>query len=450
MARGRVLAPLGGKNDAGMEIFVVIFVALLCIGFAAASAGLNCTSEGEICQSLVVFHPQPDLNVSTIQALFGAVNYWVSDPGDRDSKWLIPVNCSCVNGNYLSVVGYTVKPGDYLSLIATYYQNLTTWQKIHEVSQLENADVISPGDALKVPIPCGCMGNATNITYVTYGKQVGDTADSIADAMNLNTSNGVEEAMEADVNNTVLVFPLTIAATEPNEPAISATEPNEPAISATEPNEPAISETEPNEPECSSPSDSCNSLIVFHPEPTQNITWISRLYGNKERIAEQNRDIDTAANWFIPVQCSCSNGTYRSLTNYTVMNGDDLSKIATYYQNLTTWQGLHAVNPRKDPNTVQVNEILNVSIPCKCSDGKTFVTYGWQKGDTTEKVAAATNATVPDVQEAEKRANETGMGFLVFPTSRQVVSLSGDSMAWSPSVLMIIIQFPSVIAWLIL
>ncbi|GBG71825.1 hypothetical protein CBR_g10767 [Chara braunii] len=208
MARVHVLAPRGQRNEAAMMIFVFIFVGLLCVGFDAASARLSCTSGAGSCQSLVVFHPQSNRNVSTIEALFGRINDSVTDPGDPEKEWFIPVNCSCVNGTYLSLVNYTVKSGDSLSKIATYYQNLTTWPKIQEASKLESADNISPDEQLTVPIPCGCMANATNSTYVTYGRQEGDTADSIAEAMNTNVSRVVKEAMEADANNTVLVFPL--------------------------------------------------------------------------------------------------------------------------------------------------------------------------------------------------------------------------------------------------
>uniref|UniRef100_A0A388MCB1 Reverse transcriptase domain-containing protein n=1 Tax=Chara braunii TaxID=69332 RepID=A0A388MCB1_CHABU len=147
-----------------------------------------------------------------------------------------------------------------------------------------------------------------------------------------------------------------------------------------------------------------------------NITWIATLYGNEVRIAEQNRGSDTSAKWFIPVQCSCWNGMYRSLTSYTVMKGDSLYKIATYYQNLTTWEDLFAINPREDANHIEVGEALNVSIPCKCSANKTYVTYGRQQGDTEELIAAATNASLADVQAAMMRASNTSM-VLVLPTS---------------------------------
>lgn len=58
----------------------------------------------------------------------------------------IPGNSVTTPGN--SVTTYTVQSGDCLSTIATMYN--TTWQNLANINGITNADLIYPGQVLKV------------------------------------------------------------------------------------------------------------------------------------------------------------------------------------------------------------------------------------------------------------------------------------------------------------
>lgn len=68
---------------------------------------------------------------------------------------------------------YTVEPGDNLSAIASRFG--TTWQKIAEDNDIENPDVIYPGQTLKI-----YKGDAGGGRVVDYAVRRGDTLSGIA------------------------------------------------------------------------------------------------------------------------------------------------------------------------------------------------------------------------------------------------------------------------------
>lgn len=76
------------------------------------------------------------------------------------------------------VVTYTVVKGDTLSQIASRYR--TTYQKLAEYNNIENPNLIYPGQVIKIPDT-----NSKVVSQVTYTVKSGDTLSSIAERYKL-------------------------------------------------------------------------------------------------------------------------------------------------------------------------------------------------------------------------------------------------------------------------
>ncbi len=125
--------------------------------------------------------------VSDIDSLLGANDFNLSTPATlalSPGDFLkVPVPCNCINGTRQSnSTIYKVIAGDTLSSIAeTTYQGLITYQQIGAANGIVALNTIQIGQLLVIPFPCGCNPVSDQpVVYLAYPVQSGDTIANIS------------------------------------------------------------------------------------------------------------------------------------------------------------------------------------------------------------------------------------------------------------------------------
>jgi LysM repeat protein len=157
----------------GRLLSIVVLVALLL-------AGLSFTAEAQTCQP--VYHVvKPGQNLTmiasyygvTVQAIVNANNLWNPNLIYVGQRLTIPVNCQPVKS---CTKIHVVKPGEYLKLIAARYG--TTWQAIANLNSLSNPNLIYSGQRLKIPVSCSTPSPKPTPTPTPTGPWTGKYWDN--------------------------------------------------------------------------------------------------------------------------------------------------------------------------------------------------------------------------------------------------------------------------------
>ncbi|MBA0833677.1 hypothetical protein Goarm_006102 [Gossypium armourianum] len=149
-----------------------VLVSVLTIQYSAAQSFKCSSSDPSTCHALVGYITVNNTNLGAIQSLFsvknlrsllGANNLPLNTkrsyaiPAQQVIK--VPINCLCNNntGTSSGAPIYTVQPDDGLYHIAAeVFSRLLLFQQIAAANNIRDANLITIGDKLKIPLPCSC------------------------------------------------------------------------------------------------------------------------------------------------------------------------------------------------------------------------------------------------------------------------------------------------------
>ncbi|CAL0324799.1 unnamed protein product [Lupinus luteus] len=234
-----------------VKFATTIFTVITLLGSLAPSqieATFKCSTTNATCHSLVDYknpkgttlrYIQTLFNVKHLQDILGANNLPTNTIGNYsvgpNEAIKVPFPCKCNNGTGLSnhVPVYTIKAGDGLYDIATTtFAGLVTFPQIQEVNNVTDANKITAGDKLWIPLPCSCdeVGGESVVHYghiVESGNSVEGIANKYGTTQQLLLSlNGISDpkslqagqvldvplkACSSNVRNDSLDFPLLVA-----------------------------------------------------------------------------------------------------------------------------------------------------------------------------------------------------------------------------------------------
>lgn len=206
--------------------------------FNASTKGYKCSADDptpSTCQSYLTFRAVPPYNSPVlISYLLGAqqsapliasFNNISSDTATipTDSLVVIPVNCSCYEGQYYQYnTTYVLKSGDtYFRVANDTYQGLSTCQALMAQNPWDSHN-LTVGIPLQVPLRCACPSpnqTAQGVKYLlSYVVTWADSVSSIAELFG-GAGATEESTMYANQLSSGLIFPFTTLliplATEP-------------------------------------------------------------------------------------------------------------------------------------------------------------------------------------------------------------------------------------------
>ncbi|XP_008775403.1 chitin elicitor-binding protein-like [Phoenix dactylifera] len=177
-----------------------LLLLLLSQFFSAAFAGnFTCNATpSATCRGLAGYvvpndttygHIRSLFQVDTLASLLGANNKSLSTPATQpvpaNSTVLVPFPCRCANGTGKSdgVPVYTVKSTDTgLDDIArNTFDLFATYPEIADANNITNANVITPGEKLYIPLPCSCDPvRGEEVAHLAHVVAAGSTVEGIA------------------------------------------------------------------------------------------------------------------------------------------------------------------------------------------------------------------------------------------------------------------------------
>ena len=115
---------------------------------------------------------------------------------------------------------------------------------------------------------------------------------------------------------------------------------------------------------------------------------------------------------YIPLQCSCQNGTSQMLVNHTIVFNDTFWWLSiTIYGSLTKYQAMMNFNPTKDIYNLTLDDTIEVPIFCACpiaeqiANGTKFLlTYAVYPGETLDVISGYFNITTAQLSTANQLA----------------------------------------------
>ncbi|XP_030944155.1 lysM domain-containing GPI-anchored protein 2-like [Quercus lobata] len=228
---------------------VLVGVLFLFITLATTSAAFNCTTtKNSTCHSLVGYVSPNTTLLSSIQSLFQIKRFHdllganglnastSSNPTVQANQTIkIPITCRCENGTGVidSPPEYKVIKDDGLFHIAAeIFSRLVTFQEIAEFNNIPDANNITVGQVLRIPLPCSCDEvDGVKVVHYAHVVQPGGSVDQIAAEFGTTTPillklNGMTSATDlqpyqvldvplkactSNVNTSSLDYPLLVA-----------------------------------------------------------------------------------------------------------------------------------------------------------------------------------------------------------------------------------------------
>ncbi|KAG0566925.1 hypothetical protein KC19_7G097400 [Ceratodon purpureus] len=93
----------------------------------------------------------------------------------------LPFQCTCLNGQLVHLFTYVIGSTDTLGSIANQtYQKLTTVADIKSASNLDNANIITTGNTLSIPVKCFCGDPKVSRSYGLFTTYVVQATDQLA------------------------------------------------------------------------------------------------------------------------------------------------------------------------------------------------------------------------------------------------------------------------------
>lgn len=216
---------------------------------AQPEANFKCATEAT-CRSLTDYASANATTLKEIETLFGVKHFLDllganKLPTDTKNTYKlnasqvikVPFPCKCGNGIGKSnnLPRYKIKPGDTLSEIATVrFAGLVKYQQIQTANNIPDANNITAGDTLWIPLPCSCdKVDDSSVLHYAHVVEAGNTIDIIAQKygttpQTLLSINGIDDpktlqagqvldvplpVCKSNVGNNSVDFPLLV----PNE-----------------------------------------------------------------------------------------------------------------------------------------------------------------------------------------------------------------------------------------
>lgn len=124
---------------------------------------------------------------------------------------------------------------------------------------------------------------------------------------------------------------------------------------------------------------------------------------------------------YVPLACSCANGTYHAPTRHTVAPSETMFIIAnSTYQGLTTYQAIQAANPAVNVTAMEIGQVLNIPLRCACpstaqrrAGARILLSYSIFPLETLSLISGRFNVSVAELEAAN---NVTDPSLLAFTT----------------------------------
>ncbi|CAK8578231.1 unnamed protein product [Lathyrus sativus] len=164
---------------------------------AQTEANFNCSAEAATCRSLTDYTSTNTTTLKEIETLFGVKHFLDllganNLPSDTKNTYKVspntvikvPFPCKCGKGTGKSnnLPRYKIKPGDTLSQIAMVrFAGLMTYQQIQTANKIPDANNITAGDTLWIPLPCSCdRVDDSSVMHYAHLVEPGSSIDIIA------------------------------------------------------------------------------------------------------------------------------------------------------------------------------------------------------------------------------------------------------------------------------
>lgn len=192
-------------------------------------ANFKCTTESATCRSLTDYSSTNTTTLKEIGTLFGVKHFLDllganNLPSNTKNTYQlnasqvikVPFPCKCGNGTGKSnnIPRYKIKPGDTLSDIANIrFAGLVKYQQIQTANKIPDANNITAGDTLWIPLPCSCdKVGGSSVMHYAHLVESGRTIDAIAQqygttSQTLLTINGIVDPKKLEAGQ-VLDVPL--------------------------------------------------------------------------------------------------------------------------------------------------------------------------------------------------------------------------------------------------
>lgn len=161
---------------------------------AQTEAKFKCSSKNATCHALADYSHPNGTTLRRIQTLFtvkhlpdilGANNLPANTTRVAPGQVIkVPFPCRCSNGTGLSnkVPRYKIKKGDTLYDIATtVFAGLVKYPQIQVANEIPDANNITAGDTIWIPLPCSCDAVAgSSVVHYAHVVEDGSSVESIA------------------------------------------------------------------------------------------------------------------------------------------------------------------------------------------------------------------------------------------------------------------------------
>ena len=186
---------------------------------------------------------------------------------------------------------------------------------------------------------------------------------------------------------------------------------------------------------CTGARSTCRSYAVYRTQKSQNLTTIASLFntssegivnasGINPALATLNIPFADQTLLYVPLACSCVNGTYQALIEYIVEPQDTMIIIANgTYQGLTTYPAIAVANPSVVATDMSVGQLLNIPLRCACPstqqlmDGsQILITYSIFPQENMSKISERFNVSVSDLEYANGLTEDMAQELTAFST----------------------------------
>ncbi|KAG0568631.1 hypothetical protein KC19_6G034500 [Ceratodon purpureus] len=169
---------------------------------------------------------------------------------------------------------------------------------------------------------------------------------------------------------------------------------------------------------CTGARSTCQSYTVYRTEGSQNLSTIASNFNTSATEIANASGVDPTlvtlrpfgdhTLLYVPLACSCFNGTYQSRIWYAVMPLDTMLIIAnSTFQGLTTYPAIQAANPTVVPTNMSIGQLLNIPLQCSCPSteqlrvgSQLLVTYSIFPQDTIVDISKRFNVSESDIEDA--------------------------------------------------
>ncbi|GAU33896.1 hypothetical protein TSUD_66830 [Trifolium subterraneum] len=193
----------------------VVIASSIALTQAQPEANFRCLTENATCRSITEYTNPNTTTLKEITTLFGIKHYLDflganNLPTNTQNNYKVspntvikvPFPCKCNNGTGKSnhVPKYKIKPGDTLDDIArTRFNALVKYQQIQTANKIVDANNITAGDTIWIPLPCSCdKVDGNSVMHYAHIVESGSSIPSIAQEygttqQSLLTINGIKD-----------------------------------------------------------------------------------------------------------------------------------------------------------------------------------------------------------------------------------------------------------------